>query len=185
LPHWRRGFPEPAVHTRPVDIREGKGVVMSPKLQYQEAIEKAMADNGIRDPMEVLYGLFRALHDLHPMVTSGPNPGYNDCLDKVTGDHATNLSESLRNLTRVFAGVKQMNADGRRKGGDLQGAESLTFIATRMKTVADILDHLIPAWNFEGGEFREAIDRMNADRKRKQGEDPSAGESKPPTQGAP
>src|SRR2546430_1839174 len=90
--------------------RKGK-VPVQPKLQYQEAVEKAMAENGITNPMEVFCGLLWALHELHPTVAAGPNPGYQDCLDSLTGNHATNLSESLRNITRMFATVKRINAE--------------------------------------------------------------------------
>jgi hypothetical protein len=127
-------------------------------FKYQELVEKALARNGIANPVEVLCGLLRLLREQHTTSTAfGAGGGFADGLDSVTSLHANTLAESIRNYARATAAANRHNAGVLRTAGNYAATADLQIAAWQIQALCDMLTESIRVWNLEATEAQERI----------------------------
>jgi len=117
----------------------------------EEAVHEALAHNGAADPGEALCALLWLLRDLHRVDVAGfATRAYHEGFE-LPDPRATTVAESIRDLAAGTVGMHRPNADGERTRDDLTVLRNVEPTASGMQVVADILQKLIPLWDFEAG----------------------------------
>jgi hypothetical protein len=137
---------------------------------YQDAVATALAQNEVGNPAEALGALLWLLREYH-VIPGGPllTRQYED-----TGS----LAEVLRRIARTEAAVRASNAENARQGGRFDDATAKGAEAACIKVWADLLEYLVPVWNFERANLQEAPSQLS--KRLREGQAPPPGAGPPP-----
>ena len=114
-----------------------------------KALGKAMEQNGVKNPTEIILGLLWLLGDNHrTAIGADLRKNFHDGLDGLTGKHAISLADSLANLTAVYSAVLKANA--KNPNQNPQEAQALEIVGTRLRCLSDLISELLPGWKMEG-----------------------------------
>jgi hypothetical protein len=91
--------------------------------------------------------LFSVLYQSHWPAALMGSAGFFDNEERINGEHAKSLAESLRNRIEMLAHIKDQNSANSHKQGYNERSKRLAWQVQRLKCLADILNALVTAWN--------------------------------------